>query len=70
MCCCAVISDVEDGEEEAAAKPKKGRRRNVEVDPKKLFAGKRLVLWGRPSGIITLLLATASARCPNLQEYI
>lgn len=43
----AVISDVEEGEEasEEAAKPKKGKRRAMEKDPKKLFAGKRLE-WG------------------------
>ncbi|KAL5463648.1 hypothetical protein EMCRGX_G032563 [Ephydatia muelleri] len=40
-----IISDVEEGEEvsEVAAKPKKGKRRAVEQDPKKLFAGKSLL---------------------------
>lgn len=40
-----IISDVEEGEEasEEAAKPKKGKRRAMEKDPKKLFAGKSLL---------------------------
>ena len=44
---------MEEGEEvsEVAAKPKKGKRRAVEQDPKKLFAGKRLE-WGRQKTVV------------------